>query len=1229
MSYVHLHLHTEYSLLDGMNKIKELIPRIKEMGQSAVAITDHGTLYGMVKFYKECVKHEIKPILGVEAYVVSDRLAKTKRSEHRHLVLLAKNNKGLENIIKIASDANLNGFHYEPRTDHEILKKYGEGIIALSACMGGEIPKFLINDEFDKAVELTQFYKDIFDDFYLEIQAGLTKEQDLMNEKVVELSAVTGVPIVVTSDSHYLKKEDFEAHDVLLAVQTVKLVDDPARFRFDSNAYWVKTEDETRKVLLSRGNLSPVVIDEAIANSVKIADMCNATITLGEIYYPEFPIPDGHSIHSYLEYQANKGFFEFAMDNSIDIPKYRERLDYELDVIKDAGLSGYFLVVQDILKQANEKGIATGPGRGCFTPETPIYLSSGETKPISKINIGDKIINRFCQEDVVVDKFIYTIWEDILEIYTDTEFAPIRLTKDHKVLSVDNKTLSRHQKLSTLKNDDISNLLKWKPSSKLSAGDYVVLPRAVNPKNKENSLVDKNYVYVQIEDIKTVKYFGLVYDLQIEKDPSFTTASFIAHNSAAGSLVSRLLNITHVDPIKFNLSFQRFYVPGRSGRPDIDLDIERLRRQEVLNYVIGKYSMDRVAHIGTFGTMGAKTSIRDVCRAMNVGIDESDLISSAIPEAIVDEATGDRLEISLENSLNDSQDLRNFQKKHPKVFEIAQKLEGLPRHTSSHAAGVVIAPVSLFGQIPLMKNKKEKDSLPIAQLDMDDVEDMGFLKFDLLGLEALSINRQTLEMIEKRTGEKIRLNSIPLDDQEVFKMIRSLETLGVFQICTNVGKLMTSQVKPTEFNHLVAILAIGRPGPMQSGQDKEYIARKEGWKEVSYAHPLLESILKNTYGVMLYQEQLMEITRALAGFDHAMADNMRKAMAKKNMDMIEKLGIQFVQGCKDNDTLDDAMAKDLWNQMAEFGHYCFNLSHAVSYAMTTYVQAWLKYYYPTEFMAATLAAEYRGSGKDKDQRVLDALQECKRLEIRILPPDVNKSGVDCTTEDYKVIRLGLGSVKGIGPSAIEEILAKRPFSSLFDFFNSVEKRKCNKKVLVSLALSGCFDFEFSTRLECFEAVFELRKEKNPRIAYVDRSLTLDIPSKYTLRTKLEWEKAFLGGYITGHPLEELELPSWKNVFPGTKVVVGGICYKVTATKVKRGASAGRSMGFAWLETPEGNIKIVLFPNQWDKFRGKISQGNVVKVYGKMDKDNQVIANNITNPRLKSLDEEIVDSEITE
>jgi len=1118
LGFINLHVHTEYSLLDGMCKIKDLVKEAKNRNDTSVAITDHGVMHGYIKFYKECIKNDIKPIIGMEAYVCKNRTVKEKRvlGDYSHLLLLAKNEEGLKNLIKITSDASQVGFYRRPRTDINFLRDHGNGIIATSACRAGEIPSLLmyehdtiiswINNKSQKkteliyvltknevekkkedfrekyprkkfpqycylknirkklrikskiaeAIVLTEAYKKIFDEFYLEIEASDTEEQKTLNKKIVELARATETPLVATNDSHYIYKEDAQTHEVLLAIQTNGRLSDPNRFKFDSSCYWLKNEEETREYL-QLSNIPKEAIEEAIANTIKISSQCNVDIAFNEIKFPVIDVPEGKSIYEHLEDEAYKGLQSFVSEFDLDSAIYKKRLDYELGVVKEAKIDAYFLIVQDIYKHAREKNIPCGPGRG----------------------------------------------------------------------------------------------------------------------------------------------------------------------SASGALLSRVLGITMVDPIKHNLSFERFYCPGRIGYPDIDMDFCPYRRKELFQYIIDKYGIERCAHIGTFGTLNPRMLIRDIGRALDIPFEIADKIAKSIPEMITDDDSGDRISINIDNSLAESTELAEYEKEYPYLFEVARKLEGMPRHTSVHAAGIIVSPMPLLEEMPLMRNKAPEDPLPITMLDMGDVEDLGFLKLDFLGVDALTIIDNCIEATYLRNVKKIDLLKIPLDDQKVYKNIKELKNLGVFQIGTNIGKRMTSKIQPSNFSELVDILALARPGPMQSGQDQEYIMHKIGIKPVEYIHEKLKPILETTYGQIVYQEQLMAITRKLAGFDHTGADKLRKSIGKKDMELLASLKNSFVSGCLEQETLTEEQAITLWDQMEKFGGYCFNLSHAVSYAYLTYWMSWLKTYQPVEFMAAILTNEYSKSGPDKDAKIVEALLECRNMNIQILQPNINESSDKFEVVGCKRIRFPISGIKGVGQKAVDSILEGSPYYSLEDFFERVPKRNCNKRVVQSLILAGVFDLFNPNRLITLRQYFDLRGEEPDLEVKVDRKNKISLPKdsiNYEFWQMLEWEQILLGNYISGHPLDTIESDTWRNKSPGNRITVVGKIYNHRNINIRKGKYEGRTMSLVDMNTKEGNLTVVLFADQHDKFHNKIKKNNVIKVVGKFDlRDGapQIVASMVTVPKIKT------------
>ncbi len=1024
--------------------------KASSLGHPAVAITDHGGLHGFVKFYQKCRDMGIKPIIGSEVYVAPDRTAKTKevRNLYFHLVLLARTNQGLENLISIVSDAGTQGFYQKPRTDISFLADHGTGIIALSACPSGELAWLLMGNQWDDAMDLARTYSDIFDAFYLELEASDTARQVEINRRLCSLARAGGFPLVATNDAHYIDKLDAFYHDVLLAIQTGRSLADPTRLRLDGTCYWFKDEESTRQYL-SLG-IDSRYIDEAISNTCMIANACNVELELGHVKFPSVKVPAGYTPEEYLRHLAMEGLSDFVSKFNVDEEIYRSRLEYELQVVIEAGLTSYFLMVEDIYRYVRERNIPHGPARG----------------------------------------------------------------------------------------------------------------------------------------------------------------------SAGGCLLARCLGVTQIDPVRHNLPFERFWVPGRVGMPDIDCDFAPERRAELYRYIIDTYGIERCAHIGTFGTLNPRVLIRDIARVLSIPLVEADRIAKLVPEVVTD-SSGERLDISIDTAMAQSEELAHCEQYYPELFDIARKLEGLPRHASVHAAGVLIAPEPILSKVPVTRSKAEDDPLPVTQIDMGDVEQLGYLKMDLLGVDALSVIADCLDSIEQRTGKKIDLLTVPLDDPKVYENIRELHTLGVFQINTPVGKQICSQVQPSNFDELTDVLALARPGPMNSGQDKEYVIHKLGVKPVEYIHPLMEPILSPTYGVMLYQEQLMAISRELAGFDHAGADKVRKGIAKKLPEVLHELREKFVQGCLAKQTLSEEEANFLWDQMEHYGGYVFNRAHACAYAYISYWTAWLKTYYPIEFMAASLTNESRGSGKDRDQKVIDALLECRRMGIRVLPPNINESGLKFTVESAGCIRFPLTAIKGIGDRVTESVIMHSPYVDLADFLARVPKRQCNRRALSCLILAGAFDCLDPDRVALINTLYEER----PIEVKIDSDTTIRVPKTYTMREHLEWEKILLGTYISGHPLDQLGLDSWRGKPVGERVTVVGNIYSHRTLKIKKGRSAGQDMCLCNIDTTEGQLTIVIFPEQLQECRGKIRKNNTVKVTGTLgvrDGVVQVVAKDVVSVKVDAM-----------
>jgi len=895
MGFVHLHVHTEYSLLDGAGRVGDLLDRAKELGMKALAITDHGCMFGVVNFYKEAIKRDIKPIIGCEVYVAKRTMADRDPrldSDQYHLVLLAKNNTGYKNLMKIVSTGYLEGFYYKPRVDLSVLKEYSEGIICLSGCIAGEIQQRLLEGNYQRAKETALEYRDIFGEgnFYLEIQDHGMEEQKKVNPDLIRLGKETGIPLAATNDVHYTNREDWEFHDILLCIQTGKTVDQEDRLRFPNHEFYMKSEDEMR-------GLFPEV-PEAVDNTARIAERCSVKLDFGTVHLPYFELPEGYTADTYLRELVYRGFEERYPQRDAEMT---ERLEYELETIKAMGYSHYFLIVWDFIKFAREKKIMVGPGRG----------------------------------------------------------------------------------------------------------------------------------------------------------------------SAAGSLVSYCLRITNIDPIKHNLIFERFLNPHRITMPDIDIDFCFERREEVIDYVVQKYGADRVAQIITFGTMAARAAIRDVGRAINMPYAEVDAIARQIPMEL-----GITIDRALEVNTYLS-DMYNNDDRVKYLIDMARSVEGMPRHASTHAAGVVISKEPIEEYVPLYR----QDSGITTQYPMGNLEELGLLKMDFLGLRTLTVIRDALDNIEKTRGERPDMDNLSYDDERVFQLIGSGESDGVFQLESAGMKSFMKELKPGSFEDIIAGISLFRPGPMD--QIPLYISNKNNPGRVKYKHPMLEKILDVTYGCIVYQEQVMQIVRELGGYSFGRSDLVRRAMSKKKMDVMEQERKNFIYGITEGDKvmvegalrrgIDEKTANEIFNDMIDFAKYAFNKSHAAAYAALAYQTAWLKCYYPVEFMAALLTSIMGNSKK-----VAQYIECCRRMGIEVLPPDINESGAAFAVVEGR-IRFGLAAVKNVGLNAVKAIIEARrregKFKSLSDFCSRVDMSQVNKRALESLIKAGAMDSLKGHRAQ-YMAVYE-------------------------------------------------------------------------------------------------------------------------------------------------------------
>ena len=1055
MSFTHLHVHTGYSLLDGSCKIKEIIRRAKELNMTSLAITDHGVMYGVIDFYKEAKANGIKPILGCEVYVSpASRFEKQTKQGDRyyHLILLAKNNEGYENLTKIVSKGFTEGFYYKPRIDFELLEKYHEGIIALSACLAGEIPKLISRGREDEARKVAKKYKDLFgeDSFYLELQNHGIPEQKFVNQVLVKIGKELEIPLVATNDIHYINAEDAMAHDILLCIQTSKTVSDSDRMRYEGGQFFLKSEDEMKA-------LFPYA-PEAIENTAKIADMCEVEIKFGETKLPEYPVPDNMSAKEYLESLCQSGF---ERNYSADYPNREEiksRMYYELGVIEKMGYIDYFLIVWDYINYARGKGISVGPGRG----------------------------------------------------------------------------------------------------------------------------------------------------------------------SAAGSVVSYCLGITDIDPIKYNLIFERFLNPERVSMPDIDVDFADERRSEVIDYVVNKYGSERVCQIITFGTLQARGVIRDVGRAMEIPYARCDSIAKMIPK--------DK-DITLELALERNKELKELYDSDEVVHELIDyslKLEGLPRHASIHAAGVVISKKAVDEYVPLALGV---DDAITTQFTMTTLEELGLLKMDFLGLRTLTVLQNTLAMVKKNYNIDLDLNNIDYDDKKVYEFISTGKTDAVFQLESAGMQSFMKRLKPENLEDIIAGISLYRPGPMDF--IPKYIAGKNLKDKVSYDSPQLVSILEPTYGCIVYQEQVMQIVRDLAGYTMGGSDEVRRAMSKKKAHIMEMERKNFIYGNEEkgikgciNNGIEEQVANRIFDEMIDFASYAFNKSHAACYAVISYQTAYLKYYYPKEFMAASLT-----SVSDNPAKLAEYIGSLMDMGIKILPPDVNL-GEGAFSVDKDGIRFGLATIKGVGKAVADSLVRERTMNgkylTLENFINRLPQKDLNKRSIESFIKAGALDGMEGNRHEKIlnAELFIDKKSKESKASIPGQISFFDVVSEeerdsfvsdmihieeYPKEELLKYEMEVLGMYVSGHPLEEYISLLEKHCdarsidfYPdesgnillesGRKLAVGGLLVEVN----KRFTKKGDMMAICTLEDLYGRIELVIFPKAFEKYGSELIEGGKVFVKGRVD-----------------------------
>lgn len=1031
MNFVHLHLHSEYSLLDGACRIDNLVEELEKLEAPACAITDHGNMYGVIKFYKATKSRGIKPIIGCEIYVSPGRMnEKNPQEENHHLVLLAMDENGYKNLTRIVSIAYLEGFYYKPRADKSLLERYNEGIIALSSCIQGEISKLILKGDIKEAKSVIDWYRNVFKDrFYLELQYHGMEEEAKVNEVMKRLAKEMNVPLVVTNDVHYLKKEDALYHDILLGVQTNKKIDDPDKMRFPTNEFYLKTREELERIFQD--------VPEALENTLEIADRCNIELTFGKYHIPDYPVPEGETIVGYFRKLVEDGFRRRYGDNPSR--EARERLEKELSVIEMMGFPGYFLIVWDVVHFAKTHNIMVGPGRG----------------------------------------------------------------------------------------------------------------------------------------------------------------------SAAGSMVSYCLGITDVEPLSMGLLFERFLNPERISMPDIDIDFADEKRQEIIRYVTEKYGSDKVCQIITFGTMAARGAVRDVGRVLNIPYSDIDRLAKLIP-------FGSSIPEALESSI----ELREVYEREEwarNVLNFAKILEGMPRHASTHAAGVVISKFPLMDLVPLQRGP-EGDVM--TQFEMGDLEELGLLKMDFLGLRTLTLLENTVKIIKDTTGEEIDLNSIPIDDSKTYKLLQEGETIGVFQLESSGMRNLLRDMRPECFEDISSVLALYRPGPLGSGMVSDFVKRKRGEEPIEYPHPLLEPILKDTYGVIVYQEQVMQIANVMAGFTLGEADLLRRAMGKKLPEVLAQQRSRFLNGALERG-IPEEIANHVFDLMEYFAGYGFNKSHTVAYGLLAYQSAYLKAHYPLAYMTALLM-----SVEGNTNKVAKYVQEARRMGIKILPPDINESNVHFTPIGNS-IRFGLAAIKNVGEGAVEAILEIRQkggkFKSLEDFLNRIDTKKINKKVIESLIKAGAFDSLGRSRAELL-AIFEQYQEKKVKdkrrknLFEAEEFRVESIPTveEFPIEKILAMEKDLIGLYISDNPLlhytEELKervshnIEDIEELEDESLVTIGGVVSGVKLVDTKSG-----KMGFLQIEDLSGSIEVVVFPKTFKEIKKDIENStNIFIVEGKVDKKEEEV-----------------------
>ncbi|MDR1560718.1 MAG: DNA polymerase III subunit alpha [Clostridiales bacterium] len=1053
--FTHLHVHSEYSLLDGSAKIPELVAAAKDLSFDSLAVTDHGVMYGVIDFYKECKANGIKPILGCEVYVASGsrfNRENTKDNFYYHLVLLAENETGLKNLMKLSSMGFAEGFYYKPRVDLESLNTYKDGLIALSACMSGPVAKTFLREGYERALAVALKYDKLYGrgNFFLELQDHGLKNQKMINQALTQISAETGIPLVCTNDSHYIRPEDAEAHEILLCIQTGKTINDADRMIYEGGQFYLKSAEEMSKLFAHA--------PQAIENTVRIADRCNVEIRFNEYKLPKFQLKPGSDAREYLRGLCLEGL---NRRYGRPEPEHFERLEYELSVINGMGFADYFLITWDFIRYARERGIMVGPGRG----------------------------------------------------------------------------------------------------------------------------------------------------------------------SAAGSIAAYCLNITNIDPLKYDLLFERFLNPERVSMPDIDIDFCYERRQEVIDYVIDKYGADHVTQIITFGTMGAKAVIRDVGRALAMSYADVDRVAKMIPfELNMTISRALELNPELKKAAADEDDTQ-------KLIDMSLRLEGLPRHSSTHAAGVVICDKPVVEYVPLSSN----DGVITTQFPMTTIEELGLLKMDFLGLRTLTVIQNAVREVKRGKGIDIDIDHIDFADPAVYELISQAKTEGVFQLESSGMKSFMRELQPERLEDIIAGISLYRPGPMDF--IPKYVKGKNNRDTVTYTHPALEPILKDTYGCIVYQEQVMRIVRDLAGYSLARSDLVRRAMSKKKAKVMEQERANFVSGCAERD-IPAHTAERIFDEMTDFARYAFNKSHAAAYAVVGYQTAWLKIYYPVEFMAAIMTSVI-----DFTSKVAEYIDECKKMGIRILPPDVNESftGFSVSGGD---IRFGLLAIKNVGRSVIDSITAERAkngrFTSMTEFINRLDGKELNKRCMESFIKAGAFDSMGGKRAQYMQAYKNVlsgvaqSKKRNIEgqlnlfeMDGVSDSIYSDALPKlkeFSDRELLANEKEVLGIYVSGHPLSEYQavLSNYANttsvdflsandspIQDGAYVCYGGM---ITGKTVKYTKNAGKAMAFITVEDMYGSVEVIVFSQLYESLSSKLKEERVVVVTGRAsareDEDGKILANEV-------------------